>query len=156
MSRRAVKELAYDASAEQVHAMLHDPAFRQEVLTRQKVLRGDATVDGEVVRVERAYSSSSLPSFATKFVGSELEIIQVETWTSTDHADLEITIPGKPGEISGTIELVESGGSTTQRVSFDIHVRIPLIGGKVESLVESMLLKAFDMEHAVGQEWLAR
>ncbi|MCD6640029.1 MAG: DUF2505 domain-containing protein [Nocardioides sp.] len=156
MSRRAQRDLVYDAPLADVHAMLHDPAFRQEVLARQKVLHGDATVTDETVRVDRAYSADGLPSFATKFVGDELEIVQVEDWTSEDHADMQISIPGKPGEISGTIGLVESGGRTTQTVTFAISVRIPLIGGKIEAMVESMLLKALDKEHATGQEWLAR
>lgn len=155
MSRRATRELVYEAPLEQVHAMLHDPAFREEVLAQQKVLRGEVTSGDGVVRIDRAYSSEGLPSFATKLVGSELQIVQVETWTSQETADLEIAIPGKPGEITGAITLVGTDSGTTQTVTFEIAVRIPLLGGKIESLVEGMLLKALDKEHAVGTDWLA-
>ena len=95
------KELAYDASPDAVAAMLADAAFREEVLARQHVLRGSATVEGDTVVVEQVQSAASLPSFARKFVGDEIVIVQTERWGSTTAADLHLTIPGKPGDITG-------------------------------------------------------
>ena len=36
-----------------------------------------------------------------------------------EHADVEIAIPGKPGEMAGTATLVEAGGRTTERVDLE-------------------------------------
>ena len=110
MSTKLAKQMTYDAPAEAVAAMLDDVAFREEVLERQKVLRGSATVDGDLVTIEQVRSGDDLPSFARKFVGDEITIVQRETWTSPASCDVELAIPGKPGEAVGTMRLVESGG----------------------------------------------
>ncbi|HEU4337862.1 MAG TPA: DUF2505 domain-containing protein [Nocardioides sp.] len=155
MGKRVVKDLTYDAPLEEVAAMLTDPAFRELVLERMHVVRGSVTVEDGVVTLEQVQSSSGLPSFATKLVGHEIRIVQVESWRTTEHADVEVTIPGKPGEMAGTATLVESDGRTTERVDLEVTVRLPLVGGKIEGLVADMLGKALDTEHRTGVEWLA-
>ena len=156
MTKRVVKELVYDASPDEVRAMLFDPAFRERVLEDQKVLRGSARVSDGVVTVEQVQAAEGLPSVATKIVGDEIAIVQRETWTSEDHADVEVTIPGKPGEISGTATILERGGSTVERIDLEVTVRIPLVGSKLEALVAGLLEKALDKEQATGRAWLSR
>lgn len=156
MSTRLTKELAYDAPAEAVAAMLDDPAFREEVLARQKVVRGSVTIDGDHVRIEQVRSAGDIPSFARSFVGEEIVVVQTETWTSPTSADVELAIPGKPGEARGALVLVESGGTTTETLDLDLSIRIPLVGGKIEKLVAGLFSDALDVEHRVGREWLAR
>ncbi len=156
MSTRLTKTLTYDATAEAVAAMLDDVAFREEVLARQKVLRGSADIDGDHVTVEQVRSADGLPSFAAKLVGDEIVIVQKETWTSPTSADVHLSIPGKPGEATGTLTLTESGGTTTEVVELDVAVRIPLVGGKIEGLIRDMVGAALDVEVRVGVEWLAR
>lgn len=159
MGKRVVKELTYDAPLEDVAAMLTDAAFREQVLERMKVVRGTASVeqgpDATVVTLDQVQSASGLPSFATKLVGDEIRIHQVEAWRTTDRADVDVTIPGKPGEMRGTATLTESGGRTTERIDLEVTVRLPLVGGKIEGLVADMLGKALDKEHETGVEWLA-
>ncbi|NYE35281.1 hypothetical protein F4692_000385 [Nocardioides cavernae] len=156
MSTRLTRKLTYDASAEAVAAMLDDVAFREEVLARQKVTHGSASVDGDLVTIEQVRPSHGLPGFAQKIVGDEIRIVQKETWTSPTSCDVEISIPGKPGEATGTIRLVESGGTTTEEVDLDLSVRVPLVGGKIEGLVAGLFSDALDIEQQVGREWLAR
>jgi uncharacterized protein YndB with AHSA1/START domain len=150
------KELSYAAAPDAVHAMLTDPAFREESLERQHVLRGSAKAEGEHVTIEQVQSAASLPSFARKLVGDEIVILQQEWWTSATAADVHVTIPGKPGEMSGTIRLTPEGGGTLEVVEMTIRVGIPLVAGKIEKLVADMLGKALDKEHEAGQDWLAR
>lgn len=150
------KELLYAAGPEAVHAMLTDPAFREESLERQHVLRGSAKAEGEQMTIEQVQSASSLPSFARKLVGDEIVILQQEWWTSPTDADVHVTIPGKPGEMSGTIRLTPDGEGTREVVEMTIRVGIPLVAGKIEKLVADMLGKALDKEHETGRDWLAR
>ena len=154
--KKLTKTLTYDASTDAVGAMLDDPAFREEVLRQQRVVRGSADVDGDVVRIEQVRSAGDIPSFARSFVGEEIVIVQTETWTSATTADVAIAIPGKPGEASGTIRLAGSGGRTTQTVGLAVSVRVPLVGGKIETMIVELLGHALDVEHRVGQEWLTR
>jgi hypothetical protein len=156
MSTKLTKQLTYDAPAEAVAAMLDDVAFREEVLERQKVVRGSAAIDGDVVTIEQVRSGDDLPGFARKFVGDEITIVQKETWTSPTACDVELSIPGKPGEAVGTMELIESGGTTTESVVLDLTVRIPLVGGRIEALIAGLFKEALDIEHEVGVEWLQR
>ena len=150
------KELPYDASPDAVAAMLADVAFREEVLARQRVLRGSATVEGDTVVIEQVQSAAGLPSFARNFVGDEIVIVQTERWGTKTAADLQLAIPGKPGDITGDVTLTPSGAGTVEVVDLSVKVSIPLVGGKIEKLVVDMIEKALAKEHQVGQEWLAR
>ena len=56
-----------------------------------------------------------MPSFAKKFVGDEIKIVQRETWTSATAADLHVSIPGKPGEHARHRSRSASHGDGTDR-----------------------------------------
>lgn len=156
MSTKLVQQLTYDAPVEAVTAMLGDPAFRESVLERQQVLRGSVAIDGDVARIEQVRSAADIPSSARSFVGEEIVIVQTETWTSPTDARLELAMPGKPGGAVGTMTLVGSGSTTTETIELAVSVKIPFVGGKVEGLVAGIIRDAFDREHEVGVEWLAR
>ena len=162
MSKRLSHDLTYDAPLDRVAAMLADPAFREEVLAAQRVIRsevsitGEATAGGMDVTLDQVQQAAGIPSFAKKFVGDEIHIIQSEHWSSPSEADVRVTIPGKPGEIGGTVRMIETGGSTTENVTLDIKVGIPLVGGKIEGLVADLMLKALKTENRVGRDYLTR
>src|SRR3954447_26736883 len=153
-------DLTYDAPAADVHAMLTDPTFREEVCQRLHVLRAHATVEpvasGHRVVIDQVRPAEGIPSFARKFVGEEIQIVQTETWRTTTDADIHVAIPGKPGEMDGTAQLSEAGGVTTEVVELDITVRLPLVAGRIEKLVGDMLLKALEIENQTGRDYLSR
>lgn len=159
MARRLTHELTYDAPLAEVSAMLRDQDFRERVCEARHVLRHQVSVvpEGEatVVTVDEHESAEDIPGFARKFVGDEINVVQTETWTSPEHADVHVTIPHKPGDIHGTIRLVEAEGRTTETVDLEIKVAIPIVGGKIEGLVSDLLLKALRIEEKIGREHLA-
>ncbi|GAB3772956.1 hypothetical protein FB382_002737 [Nocardioides ginsengisegetis] len=159
MTKRLTHDLTYDAPLADVAAMLVDPAFREEVCAYQGVVRSNVTVHpngaGTEVVIDQVQAAQGIPSFAKKFVGDEINIVQSESWAG-DEARIHVTIPGKPGEMSGTATLRESGGRTTETVSLDIKVNIPLVGGKIEGLISDLLLKALRAENKVGNDYLSR
>lgn len=140
--------------------MLADPAFREEVCSYQKCTSYDVTVDveGETkqVTIDQWRPTEGMPSFAKKIVGDQTNIVQEETWTSPTHADVTVTIPGKPGSMTGTASVAEVGGGTVESISLTVKVNIPLVGGKLESLIADLLLKALKAEHQVGRDYLSR
>lgn len=162
MAKRLTHDLTYDAPMASVAAMLADPAFREEVCEFQRVLRATVSVDqGESdgsmeVTIDQVQAAHGIPSFAKKFVGDEINIVQQESWSSVDEATIRVTIPGKPGEMAGTVRLRESGGVTTETVDLTIKVNIPLVGGKIEGLIGDLLLKALRAENTVGRDYLTR
>jgi hypothetical protein len=161
VSTRIVHELKYDAPLADVAAMLADPAFREAVCVATRATRYDVRIDGKQgdpmdVVIEYAQPTERIPSFAKKFVGGEVDIRQTEKWSSIEHGDIHVTIPGKPGEMKGTAVLAEAGGITTETVTLDITVKIPLVAGKIESLIGKILGSALRAENRTGVEWLAR
>jgi hypothetical protein len=150
--------LSYDASPDVVHEMLIDQAFRQKVATEMHTTRHLVTVDrtasGVVVVVDQTQHARRIPSFAKRFVGDEIQIVQTESWDSETHAGLEVAIPGKPGHLKGGIVLESTGAGTQETVTGDIKVPIPLIGGRLEGLIAQLLDAAMRTEERVGRSWL--
>ena len=159
MTTRLTHELTYDAPLAEVSAMLGDRGFREQVCEALGVLRHEVTVvpegAGKHVRIEQVQAADRLPSFATRLVGNQIEIVQEERWSGADRAGLTVVVPGKPGQMDGTIRLTESGGVTTQLVDMTIKVSLPLVGGKLEGLVADMLLRALKAENATGRRYLS-
>jgi hypothetical protein len=160
MSKRLRHDLTYDAAMVDVAAMLADPEFREEVCAEQHVLRAMVSVDadehGMEVTIDQVQATEGVPSFAKRFVGDEINIVQTESWSTATEGTIQVTIPGKPGEMKGTSRLSESGGVTTHAVDLDIRVGIPLVGGKIEGLIADLLLKALKVENRVGRAYLSR
>ena len=154
------QELRYDgATISDVHEMLGDEAFRAKVCDAQGVLRHTIAVErnGEAmaVTVDQVQPAQGIPGFARKFVGDEINVVQTEDWLAPAKGNITVTIPGKPGEMSGTALLTEDPDGTTETVTLSIKVNIPLVGGKIEGLIGDLLTKALRAEHRTGQKWLA-
>lgn len=154
MSTRMIKELTYDAPLDEVRAMLLDVAFREQVMANQRVLSGEADINGTSVHIDMTIAAKGIPSYAAKFVGDTINIVQDEEWTD-GVADVRLVIPGKPGQITGSDTLVERDGETVEVVELDIQVGIPLVGGKIEKLIAGILGEFLDTEHETGVAWLA-
>ena len=139
--------------------MLADPAFREKVCVAMRATRRDVRIDGAPetmkVLVDQTQPAKGIPSFAKKFVGEEIQIVQHEQWKSASGATLKVEIPGKPGALDGSIDLSQNGSGTVETVDGDIKVKIPMIGGKLEALIGDLLASALRTEERVGKAWLA-
>ena len=160
MSTRLTHTMTYDAALADVSAMLDDPAYRDRVIAAQGGTSGTFEIEqsGDVTTavVDQVQPAAGLPSYATRIVGSEINIVQREEWTSAAYADLHVTIPGKPGQMVGSITLDEDGATTTETVEVEITVNIPLVGGKIEKLIADLLRKALKAEEKVARDYLSR
>lgn len=160
MTKRLLHQLTYDAPASAVTAMLADPAFREEVCDYQGVLRKTVVIEpvgeGMHVTIDQWQRTSGVPSFAKRIVGDETNIVQREIWATPLLGDITVSIPGKPGDMSGTARIDEAHGVTTETVDLAIKVGVPLVGGKLETLISDLLLKALKAENKVGRDYLSR
>jgi len=161
MSKTIRHQMRYAAPVDAVAAMLADPAFREQVCAMQHVTRVEVTVvpqdgGGKDVTIDQWQPTQGMPSVAKKIVGDETNIVQRERWTSTTHGDIEVTIPGKPGDMTGTADLAEVDGGTVETVELTVKVKIPLVAGKLESLIADLLLKALKAEEKAGRAYLSR
>jgi hypothetical protein len=159
MATRVTQELTYDAPLTVVGEMLMEPAFREQVCDAQGAARKTVSVGpdggGMKVVVDMVQPTDGIPGFAKKFVGDEINLVQTEKWSDIEHARVEVLIPGKPGQMNGTVTLREENGTTTETVDMEVRVSIPLVGGKIESLIADLLRKALRAENAVGRQYLA-
>jgi hypothetical protein len=155
---RFTHELRYAAPPSDVRRMVGDPAFREAVCKELHALRHEVSVDDRgadmTVVVDQTQPARGIPAFASKFVGDEIRLVQREEWTGPTSATMTIEIPGKPGSFAGTMALSGSE-TTTQSVAGDVTVKLPLIAGKLESLVADVLTRALVIEERVGRSWLA-
>lgn len=153
-------DLTYDAPLDRVTAMLADRAFREEVCDFIGVTRKSVVIEpvgeGMHVTVDQWQPTGRVPGFAKKFVGEEVNIVQREIWTTPVLGDITVTIPGKPGDMSGTARISEAHGVTTETVEMAVKVGIPLVGRKIEEYIGGMLLKALRAENTVGRDYLSR
>jgi hypothetical protein len=159
MATRLTYDLTYDAPLTDVGEMLMEVAFREQVCDAQGAIRRTVTISpdggGMKVVVDAVQLAQGIPGFAKKFVGDEIQLVQTEQWSDIENGRVEVVIPGKPGQMTGTMTLRESGGTTTETVDMEIRVNIPLVGGKIESLISDLLRKALKAENSVGRRYLA-
>jgi len=152
-------EIQYTAAADDVYAMLAEQAFREQVCDAchavDRTVQITPSADGMDVVVHQTLPGDGIPSFAKKLVGDRIQVVQSERWTSPTNAALEVNIPGKPGQLRGTVTLTERGGETVKIVDGDIKVSIPLVGGKLEGLIGDLFRSALRAESRVGARWLA-
>jgi hypothetical protein len=151
-------ELSYDAPPDAVFDMLADPGFRESVTAAQDVVSAVVTLapagDGFSLVVDQVQRTEGLPSFAKKFAGDTTRAVQREEWADRTGGTLEIDAPGKPTSMVGTIRLEPDGSGTREVVELEIKVKVPLIGGKLEGLLEDQVRSGMDAEHGVGTAWL--
>lgn len=154
------KEIRFTGDLAEVFAMLADKAFREKVAESAGAESWTVTVEqrGEGVKavVDTSQSTAGFPGVAQKVLGSHFDIHQEEDWTSPTDGTMTVTIPGKPGSVRGTVTLHQDGAEVVQTVDADIKVSIPLVGGKVESLIGSAVGSVLKTQQRVGADWLAR
>ena len=151
-------EISYDAPLADVYAMLADPAFRKASADAMGVISADVTItpqgDGIRVHIDQVQPTDGVPGFAKRFAGETTRAVQTEEWDSPAGGTITIETPGKPTSIKGTLALSESGGRTTETLEAEVKVKVPLIGGKLESLMADLVAKGMDQEQGAGVAWL--
>lgn len=155
------KTITFDATPEKVLEILTDPRFREEVALRAGADSAEITVeeqpDGRVrASVDTVNDGAQLSGIAKKVLGNQFKIHQEERWTSDEQADLVVAVHGTPGKVRGTVTLRAVGDATEQIVDADIKVPIPIVGGKAEQIIASILGRVLKLQGTVGSEWLSR
>jgi hypothetical protein len=150
---RVTHEVRYDASVDEVYAMLTDPAFRETAARAQGATSVDVAVEDGSVRIDIVAPNTDIPAFARKVVGASVHAIQAEEWA--DHAaDFSITTPKIPAGLHGRRTLVADGDGCRDTFDGEAKAHLPMIGGKLEKLLAEKLGEGWDVEHGVGVSWL--
>ncbi|MEV0799161.1 DUF2505 domain-containing protein [Kribbella sp. NPDC050281] len=153
---------SYDATPEEVFAIVTDATFREQACEKTKALSYNVEVtksgSDTVVKVRREMPSDGVPDFAKKFVGETLTLVQTETWHAAKadgsrDADVSGEIVNTPVTLKGTASITGSGGQAVQAIDLDVKVAVPLIGKKMEPFVVDAIRSGLQKEHELGRDW---
>ncbi|MFI7067282.1 DUF2505 domain-containing protein [Kribbella sp. NPDC050124] len=153
---------SYDATPEEVFAIVTDATFREQACQKTKALSYSVEVTESggdtIVKVQREMPSDDVPDIARKFVGQTLTVVQTETWhpaaaDGSRKADVSGEISNTPVTLKGKAEITPSGASTVQAIELDVKVAVPLIGKKIEPFVVDAIRSGLQKEHELGRDW---
>jgi hypothetical protein len=84
-----------------------------------------------------------VPSFAKKFFSGTMTIVQRDTWDACKKTGrLDIEFKGLPIDASCDLKLVGEGDGSALLMGWNINVKVPFVGGKLEKvLMEDMSKK---------------
>lgn len=164
MSRSFDVSARYDGSVELVHRAFGD---RQYWLARLADSGADdATLDSmtigsdgsiDVITTQTLWASR-LPGLVSQFHRGDLSFVREETWTPVRDglagATVRGSIPGAPASLSGTATLSPNGAGSHLEFAATVEVRIPLVGGKVESFIGSQLVELLIAEQRFTTDWI--
>ena len=158
--------VTWDAPLARVLAMLTSPDY---VVRKAEVAQHDSfTVvaqedDGRHFAITARVlgkPSIKLPAIAQKFVKSDqvIEIDQTDRWDrETATGSLKIVNQAvKAVSISATMRLQEQSGVTTNTISWDVNCDMPLIGGKLASLIAEDIQQKAAVNADVSRQILLR
>ena len=151
-------ELTFDATPDEVLAMLTDPGYWDKVAVATAAISSTATMessrDTTTVVVDQLQRVVGVPGFAKKFVGESTRAITTQVWKGGT-ASYVVDTPGKPTSMKGTLTLSAQGSGSVLAYDLDVKASVPLIGGKLESLVVDLFTDGLAKEQSTGSAWLA-
>lgn len=125
--------------------------------TLKNVEVGDGTIS---VVMTQSIPEDELPAAVTAFKKGDLIIERTESWgaLSGQHASgtFGATVDGAPARIAGTTALDGNGDTSTMSLAGTTEVKIPIFGGKIESMISEQVLALIDNEHDFTGEWIAK
>ncbi len=157
----------YEGSVEQVHRAFSDEQYWLVRLTDSGA--DEFTLDemipdaegGVRVRTTQTMRSDRLPGLVTQFHRGDLSFVREETWSPVVDgratAVVAGSIPGAPVALTGemVLEPTTSGAGSRLAVKTTVEVRIPLVGGKIESFIGNQLMYLLVEEQRFTTVWIA-
>jgi hypothetical protein len=119
-----------------------------------------APADAFTVTTRRALPTDQIPAHLRGFVGTRIDIRQVEAWEAPE-ADgsrvgtVVVEIAGAPVRLSGRTSLAPAGqGSTTVTYDGELRASVPLFGSAIEQATADAIRSALQVEQDVARRWI--
>jgi hypothetical protein len=146
----------FAAGPDEVAAMLIDHAFLEKVCIASEAVKHSVSGEGPHTTVSRTLKA---PSAASKFTGETITIVEDLRWSpagpdGSRTASLNLTVPGLPVEMIGTVRLAAGGRGTRVDYSGDLSVNIPFVGKKLEQSAAPAVLDGITLQQRIGDDWL--
>ncbi len=152
------------AGPDAVARVLADPEFTSAVARSAGALDQHVDVTGDPAREftvtsRRALPTDQIPAHLRGFVGTSIEIRQVEAWEAPQPdgaraGTVLVEITGAPVRLTGRAHLAGTGPTTSElRYAGEIRAAVPLFGAAVEQAVAAAVRSALA---ATGAEAVRR
>ena len=162
MSKKFTRTYTYEASVDDVWSMITnqdywDAKYSSLGATEVQWQTFEATDDAFTYTSVRNIPAD-LPSVAKKIVGDTNTVTTTERWTKTGEAasaTIEIQVKNVPGSTTGTMDINASADGAVWSFDFDTKVSIPMVGGKLEGIMNDQTGEQLQQEKGFNDRWLA-
>jgi hypothetical protein len=158
-------ETTSPATVEQTFASRVEQGVREQACRESGALSYDVSISatedgGAQVRVRRVLPAR-VPDLVRRFVGESLTVDQVEQWSpalpgGTRSATVRVTVQGQPASMSGSMLLAPTADGSSELVTGEVKVAIPILGRQVEPEIVKVIESALRVEQRVGQAWVSQ
>jgi len=155
----------YLGSVEQVHQAFSEKHYWLARLAEVTV--ATATLDSMEVSADGGVAVVStlvlprelLPALATQFHSGDMRIGRREIWGPVTDGratgTIDCSIVGAPATMAGTSTLSPTGSGARMDLHAKVEVRIPLVGGKLETFIGGQLTNLLISEQRFTTAWLS-
>ncbi|MBJ8338893.1 DUF2505 domain-containing protein [Antrihabitans sp. YC3-6] len=162
MSRTFEAKINYAAPPAVVHGVLTNTEFWHWVFKDSEhgsvETRSDAPGTISATMTNKV-GGDALPGLVRKVVKGDLVLVNTDTWTTFDGQRANGTFSGRSskgmGGIDGTFVLHADGDGTVIHAKGAAEVKVRIVGGAIERLVEQMMGNMFDGQRKYVEKWLA-
>lgn len=159
MPTRFEHRATFAASPDTVYSTLVDEAFLtarlRDVGGKNSALLDRRTRDDGVdIAFRQGVEGRLLPGAVRSILSGDLVVEREERWRGREAAG-RATVNGVPAEIRYLTTVTAKGDGTDLLVSAEVRVSIPLLGGKIETMVAEQVTKLLASEAEYAEKWLA-
>jgi hypothetical protein len=126
--------------------------------TSAALLEHSTTPDGVRFKLRQGIEAERLPQAVRTLHKGDLIVQREQAWHRSGEGytgTAKAAVSGVPGEISARTELTSENGRTVLGTTGEVKVRLPLVGGKLESVVAEQVRKLLEREAEFTAKWLA-
>lgn len=156
MATKINLEHKFNKSVAKVWAMYTDRAFFEKKYAATgcsniEVLDYKSSEKGFSITVRYdSKSDAPVPDFAKKFMAERITVTQTDSWdAATKTGKITTELKGVPMKLSAEMKLEAAGKGTVNKMAWTLSCGIPLVGGKLESILsEDVKIKSARDEQA--------
>ncbi|WP_067703049.1 DUF2505 domain-containing protein [Nocardia jejuensis] len=163
MSRKFSFTVQYSVPVEELHrALTNDEMwqarFKDATTATLDLSHPDGPGTIRIHMTEKA-SEDKIPGLVKKVLKSDLVLERTDTWGPLEGGAAKGTFDGASGgittEMAGDFELRSAASGSEIVVTGIVTVKVPLVGGAIEPLVENLLQKVMNSEQKSVEAWFA-
>lgn len=164
MSRSVDVTAESPASVEQILSAFGDDKYWHARLA--EFTGGTATLDSLRVDAEGTVAvgitvgllRDRLPKMVTQLHRGDLQMMRNETWSWSDDGrvrdDVDVAVPGAPLSALGQALLVPVGNGSRMNYTTTVRVKVPLVGGRIESFICGQTVDEITRLQSFTNEWI--